>query len=76
MTIRDDYRSQDAISYEEAADLSGLSRSRVKSLAATVKDGRRLFAKAHAVGPYRVDRSTFVEYLRTGRPCGPRDEEA
>jgi len=72
MPSRQDYRTQDFISYDEAADLCGLSRSRIKTLAATVRKGRRLFARGNAVGPYRIDRKSFEEFIRTGAPCGPQ----
>ncbi|MBN2711422.1 MAG: helix-turn-helix domain-containing protein [Planctomycetes bacterium] len=69
--VRDDYNEQKFITYDEAAMISGLSKSRVKSLASEIKEGRRLFGKGNVVGPYRIDRESFEEFLRSGLPCGP-----
>ena len=62
-TIRSGFEKEGAWTYAEAARYAGLSYQTVRRYLA---DGR--FGIGNVVGPFKVDRDSFIEFVKSGTP--------
>jgi len=68
--VREGYQREVSWTYQEAAEWSGLSASRVRHMASETLGGKSLFKRANAIGPYKVDARSFMQYIKTGKAHG------
>jgi hypothetical protein len=75
MTIRPNYRDQEEWTYAEAGDYAGWAKETVRSYSRKVSQGRYLWLESNAVGPFRVDRDSFIRFVSTGKAQGEMEED-